>query len=80
MSYTLNADNTEVVVKDANETVVSKITNALSMPFAGDKVLHTSSEVFYCALVWGGAGAVAGGMFGRKRAVAGDSPIAGFLF
>jgi len=80
MSYTHNATDGTVVVKDANATMIDKVVNALTMPFAGDDILHTSDEVMYNSVVWGSAGLVGGGIIGRRRALRGDAPIARFFF
>jgi len=80
MSFTHNSVAGTVVVKDPNASMIDKGINALTMPFAGDDVLHTSDEVMYCAVVWGGAGLVSGGVIGRRRTERGDAPIARFFF
>jgi len=80
MSYTHDAVNNTVVVKDANATMIDKTINALTMPFSGDDVLHTSDEVMYNSVVWGAGGLVAGGIITRRRVADGKDPIAKFLF
>jgi len=80
MSYTHDLAAGTVVEKDANATMVDKVVNAVTMPFADDTVLHTSDEVMYNSVVWGAGGLVAGGMITRRRVSDGKEPIAKFLF
>jgi len=80
MSYTHDAAAGTVVLKDANASMLDKVINAVTMPFADDTVLHTSDEVMYGSVVAASAGLVGGGIIGRRRALRGDAPIARFFF
>jgi hypothetical protein len=77
MSYTKTSE-TEIVAKDANSTIVDKMTNAITIPFGSSDTLHTSGEVASAVIVWSAVASVLGGMFTRTRVE--EAPVLGFLF
>lgn len=78
-NYNPNALSEGLTVDKDNGTMLDKAINAVTMPFAGDDVLHTSDEVLYSAVMWTAAGFIGGGMLARKRESENKDAIFGFI-
>lgn len=76
---TKQADGTYTAPATA-ATIVSNVIDAVKAPFLTANQALDATGARYASLVWGAGGAVAGGMYARKRAESGAKPFLKFLF
>lgn len=77
---TSGVNNTTVEQKPATQTFFAKIGDAVQAPFMAEGEVMTADGVLVTALTWAVAGSLAGGMFARRRAEAGEEAFFGFAY
>jgi hypothetical protein len=68
------------VVNPTVDTLISKVTDAVTAPFMAATEVMDAPGVFVTSVVWGLGGSIAGGIVARKRSAAAKDPMLGFLY